>query len=99
MKMKNLKTIRSIMLMAAVSLMITSCADNKKGNTQEAANSEMKNTDEKVELISHNGDAKKVISDYMVLKDALVATDETAAAEAGKVFENTLSNFKLTKYT
>ncbi|MGO3183348.1 MAG: DUF3347 domain-containing protein [Aequorivita sp.] len=46
-----------------------------------------------------NSDAKQVLADYMVLKDALVATDETAAAKAGNKLESTLKGFNVSRYT
>lgn len=48
---------------------------------------------------TQNSDAKQVLADYMVLKDALVATDESAAAKAGKKLESTLKGFKVSNYT
>lgn len=46
-----------------------------------------------------NSDAKQVLTDYMVLKDALVATDEAAAAKAGNKLESTLKGFNVSRYT
>ena len=46
-----------------------------------------------------NSEAKQVLADYMVLKDALVETDEKAAATAGKRLENTLKSFKVESYS
>jgi len=43
--------------------------------------------------------AEQILTDYMSLKDALVATDEKAAAEAGKNLENTLQDFNVDGYT
>ena len=46
-----------------------------------------------------NSDAKQVLADYMVLKDALVATNQKDAAKAGKKLENTLKGFNVSNYT
>ena len=46
-----------------------------------------------------NSGAKQVLADYMVLKDALVATDESAAAKAGKKLESSLKDFNVSSYT
>src|SRR5699024_12597967 len=40
-----------------------------------------------------------ILADYMTLKDALVATDESASAKAGKQLENTLKSFDVSSYT
>ncbi len=44
-------------------------------------------------------DAKQVMADYMALKDALVATDKDAAAQAGKTMESALRGLDISSYT
>lgn len=44
-------------------------------------------------------DAKQVMADYMALKDALVATDKDAAAQAGKKMESALRGLNISSYT
>lgn len=46
-----------------------------------------------------NTDAKQIVVDYMVLKDALVATNKEDAAKTGKKLESTLKGFKVASYT
>lgn len=41
----------------------------------------------------------QVLSDYMTLKDALVATNKDDAAKAGKNLESTLKGFKVSSYS
>ena len=44
---------------------------------------------------NQNHEAKQVMADYMTLKDALVETDEKAAASAGKKLESTLKSMNV----
>ena len=46
-----------------------------------------------------NSEAKQILANYMVLKDALVETDEKAAANAGKKLETTLKSFNVNSYS
>ncbi len=46
-----------------------------------------------------NSGAKQILTDYMTLKDALVADNKDAAAKAGKKLESSLNSFNLSTYT
>ena len=59
----------------------------------------MDSSDTMMDSDDQNSDAKQVLADYMTLKDALVATDESAAAEAGKKLETTFKGFNVNGYT
>ncbi len=48
---------------------------------------------------AQTSDAKQVMADYMALKDALVATDKEAAAQAGKKIESALRGLNISNYT
>ena len=61
--------------------------------------SKMDSSNNMMDSDTQNFDAKQVVADYMVLKDALVATDEAAAAKAGKKLESTLKGFNVSSYT
>ena len=61
--------------------------------------SKMDSSNNMMDSNMQNPDAKQVLADYMVLKDALVATDESAAAKAGKKLESTLKGFNVSSYT
>lgn len=69
-------------------------------NTDSAMNHDnMGTSNDMLDSDTQNSDAKQVLSDYMVLKDALVATDGSAAAKAGKKLESTLKGFNVSSYT
>ncbi len=109
--MKKVRVTTAIMVMAFVSLTAMSCKDGKNEQTEEAAiNSEMNHeegmnhddmssSNSAMASDAQNSGSKLVLADYMVLKDALVATDEKAVASAGKKLENTLKAFNVTSYT
>src|SRR5690625_5478719 len=84
--MKTLKTTIAIMLMALIGLTTMSCKDGEKENSTSSV---------KVNSNTQTNTAEQILTDYMSLKDALVATDEKAAAEAGKNLENTLQDFNV----
>lgn len=48
---------------------------------------------------TQTSDVKKVLADYMILKDALVTDNKDEAAKAGKKLENTLNGFNISSYT
>ena len=90
--MKKVKrTTTMILAMAFVSLTAMSCNDSKAVDSKDAILSET--------TALQNDGAKQVVADYMTLKDALVATDEGAAAKAGKKLETTLKGFNVGSYT
>src|SRR5690554_2546135 len=93
------KATTAIMIMAITSLTAMSCADSQKGDSKDTTLSERSTSDDTETASSiQNEGAKQVLADYMSLKDALVDTDEKAAANAGKKLENTLENFKSDSY-
>lgn len=113
--MKKVRVTTAIMVMAFVSLTAMSCRDNKKEESHDGMDSEMmdeghhddsamdhddmSSSNSAMASDAQNSGSKLVLADYMVLKDALVATDEKAAASAGKKLENTLKAFNVTSYT
>ncbi|WP_026450186.1 DUF3347 domain-containing protein [Aequorivita capsosiphonis] len=107
--MKKVKVTTAIMAMAFVSLTAMSCKDGKTEHSEEAAiNPEMNQainhdamnaSNDMMDSEVQNSDSKQVLADYMVLKDALVATDKDASAKAGKKLESTLKNFNVSSYT
>lgn len=113
--MKKVRITTAIMAMAFLSLSAMSCRDTKKDDSHHRMDSEMMDDGHHQDSSMHhdnmgesgdmmdsdtqNSQSKQVLADYMSLKDALVATDEKAAANAGKKLENTLKNFKVDSYT
>lgn len=100
---KNLR-VTTIMAMAFVGLTALSCKDNKTETPSTTVDSEMSEkqsatsiTQEKSEV--QNPESEVLLADYMILKNALVETDQKAAAAAGKKLENTLKSFKLDSYS
>lgn len=110
--MKNLRT--TILAMAFISLTAMACKDskNEQSNAQDnhsemnhdSANSGMNHdkmnaSNDMVDSNAQNSDANQVLADYMVLKNALVATNKEEASKAGKKLESTLSGFNVGSYT
>ncbi|WP_242203733.1 DUF3347 domain-containing protein [Aestuariivivens insulae] len=102
--MKRVKLTTSIMLMAFLSLSAMSCKEVKKENGQEnAMHSEMDHNEmDQTNPMEHSNiqisGAQSVLKDYMVLKDALVATNKEEAAIAGKQLKVTLKSFDVSGY-
>ncbi|MGV8946303.1 MAG: DUF3347 domain-containing protein [Lutibacter sp.] len=101
--MKKVK-LTTIMVMAFVSLTAMSCKDSKKEDLTDKTHSEMNRNEMNasntmMDSNAQNSDAKQVLADYMVLKDALVATNKDEAAKAGKKLESTLNAFNVSSYT
>lgn len=93
--MKNLKvTTKTMMALAFLGLTTLSCQDSKTETVTEVQSQEVATADSQ----DMNSDAMQVIADYMTLKNALVETDEKAAANAGKKLESTLNEFKVDSY-
>ncbi len=59
----------------------------------------MDSSDTMMDSDTQNSASKQVVADYMALKDALVATDESAAAKAGNKLEATFKGFSVSGYT
>lgn len=105
--MKNLKT--TILAITFISLTLTSCKENKKGEAKKKVNTEMNhnNSDghhdgekkEMVMAVDQNGNSEPILKVYFNLKDALVSDDEAKAKEIGASLEKSLENFDVTKYT
>ncbi|WP_027125007.1 DUF3347 domain-containing protein [Gelidibacter mesophilus] len=98
--MKNLRVTTTIMAMAFVGLTAMSCKDDQKKDSTATMDSEVSQEQASTSKSNvQNPESQQVLADYMVLKDALVATDEKAAADAGKKLESTLKSIKLDSYT
>ena len=97
MKQVNIKT--GMMLLASVSLIAMSCNDSKSNDSADTVQSEVNASGATSDSKVQNSQAQLVLADYMVLKDALVETDEKAAGEAGKKLESTLVDFKVESFT
>lgn len=98
--MKNLRVTTTIMAMAFVGLTAMSCKDGQKEDSTATMDSEVNQEQASTSKSNvQNPESQQVLADYMVLKDALVATDEKAAADAGKKLESTLKSIKLDSYT
>ncbi|MDV7139222.1 DUF3347 domain-containing protein [Maribacter sp. TH_r10] len=113
--MKKVRVTTVIMLMAFVSLTAMSCKDSKKEDSQDAMHSEMNEdahhddsamdhdkmsaSDGMMDSNAQTSDAKQVLTDYMALKNALVATNKEDAAKAGTKLESTLNGFNMSSYT
>ena len=102
--MKKVRVTTVIMAMAFVSLTAMSCKDSKKEEVNDSVPLEMSKdamctSNDKIDSKAQDSESKQVLADYMVLKDALVATDESAAAKAGKKLENTFKGFSASGYT
>jgi|SRR5690554_908954 len=109
--MKKVRVTTAIMAMGFIGLTAMSCKDGKAEHSEEATmhtemnheegmnHDEMDASNTMMDSDTQNSQSKQVLADYMSLKDALVATDEKAAANAGKKLENTLKNFKVDSYT
>ncbi|MBO3098384.1 DUF3347 domain-containing protein [Gelidibacter pelagius] len=98
--MKNLRVTTTILAMAFVGLTAMSCKDGQKEDSSATMDSEVSQEQASTSKSNaQNPESQQVLADYMVLKDALVATDGKAAAEAGKKLESTLKSIKLDSYT
>lgn len=103
--MKKARVTTAILAMAFVSLTAMSCKDSKKEESAAPMSSEMHqenvsdNSEETAMNDEQNSDAKQVLADYMVLKNALVATNKEDAAKAGTKLESTLNGFDVSSYT
>lgn len=101
--MKKVKTTTAILLMAFVGLTAMSCNENKKQDVEqsqtERSKSEVTTSNTTMDSDSQKSNSTQVLADYMVLKDALVATDENTSKTAGKKLENTLEAFNVASYS
>lgn len=109
--MKTVKFATAIMVMSFISVSAMSCNDTKKETSDNISHSEMNHDNNNGDLVDMNSDsntmemnlqdsgAQKIVTDYMALKDALVATSKDEAAKAGKQLEASLRNFDVSGYT
>ena len=75
-------------------------SDGHHDNTDSGMNQDnMNKSNDMMDSEAQDSDTKQVMADYMVLKDALVATDKDAAAKAGNKMVSTLKGFNVNNYT
>lgn len=96
--MKKSKVTTAIMVMAIVSLTAISCKNSNKESTTHMQ-TEMNSSNTKMDSDVQSSAATQVLESYMELKDALIATDEKTAADAGKKLESALKDFNVDDYT
>lgn len=95
----------AVMAMAFLSLFVLSCTDVKKDDAHDhSAHSDMKKDEmvashDMLDSSMQNSGAQMVLADYMVLKDALVETNQEKAAEAGKKLMKSLNEIDSSGYT
>jgi Protein of unknown function (DUF3347) len=109
--MKTVKFATAIMVMSFISVSAMSCKDTKKETSDNISHSEMNHDNNNDDLVDMNSDsntmemnlqdsgAQKIVTDYMALKDALVATSKDEAAKGGKQLEASLRSFDVSGYT
>jgi uncharacterized protein YaaQ len=101
--MKHLKVTTTIFAMAFIGLTALSCKDGKKevsNNTDsEMTPNTMETTNNTVSDQQGTAGIAMVLENYMALKDALVATDNDAAKNAGKLTMDALNTFDMSGYT
>lgn len=59
----------------------------------------MDTSNDMMDANAQTSNAKQVLADYMILKNALVADNKDEAAKAGKKLESTLNGFDVSSYT
>ncbi|MGS0748516.1 DUF3347 domain-containing protein [Halpernia sp. GG3] len=96
--MTDLKMTVTIVTTVLLSLTAFSCKDNKSSK-ETAMNSTTIKSGKTAVTNSQTTSTKQVVTDYMTLKDALVATNKDGAAKAGLAMEASLSSCDLSKYT
>ncbi|MEZ4855791.1 MAG: DUF3347 domain-containing protein [Gelidibacter sp.] len=109
--MKTVKLATAIMVMSFISVSAMSCKNTKKETLENTSHSEMNHDSNNghhddmnaesnsMEMNLQDSGAKKIVADYMALKDALVATNKDEAAKAGKQLEASLKSFDISGYT
>lgn len=95
----NLRVKSMAMVMVLIGLTAMSCKEDP--NTKEDSDtirveSSTPTAPKKSNIL--NPESELVLTDYMTLKNALVETDKSTAAEAGKKLEKTLKSFTVDKY-
>lgn len=74
-------------------------SENSIQHEEGMEHNDMNESNDRMESEATPSDAKQVMADYMSLKDALVATDKDAAAQAGKKMESALRGLNVSSYT
>lgn len=112
--MKKVRVTTAIITMALISLTAMSCKDGKKeensapmsdemhkegDHDHEDGMHEMKESNDAMNSDAQASDSKQVLADYMELKNALVADNKDAAAQAGKKMESALRGLNISSYT
>ena len=109
--MKTVKLATAIMVMSFISVSVMSCKDTKKETSDNISHTEMNHDSttghhddmnsesNSMEMNLQDSGAQKIVTDYMALKDALVATNKDEAAKAGKQLEASLKSFDISGYT
>lgn len=96
--MTNIKIIATVATAVFLSFTAFSCNENKSTKEATAQNTSMNSG-----AMATNGakysNAKQVVTDYMTIKDALVATNKEDAAKAGLAMGTALNSFDISSYT
>lgn len=99
--MKNLKSILGVMLIAILTFTVTSCRDSKKeddhdmemeSDDMEMDDSSM-NSSDNMSMGQNKSASDAIIANYLELKNALVADNTEAAANAGKTLLDDFDKF------
>jgi hypothetical protein len=99
--MKNLKSILGVMLIAILTFTVTSCRDTKKeddhdmemeSDDMEMDDSSM-NSSDNMAMGQNKSASDAIIANYLELKNALVADNTEAAANAGKTLLDDFDKF------
>ncbi len=111
-KIKNLKSILGVMLIAILTFTVTSCRDSKKEESDDMdhGDMEMEHDDMEINDSSMNSSDNRsmtkdksasdaIIVNYLELKNALVADNTEAAASSGKKVVSALKAFEVAKYS
>lgn len=110
--MKNLKSILGVLLIATLTITVTSCRDSKKEedhdmdhddmemehNNMEMNDSSMKSSDN-MGMDQNKSASDAIIVNYLELKNALVADNTEAAASSGTKIVSALEAFDVKNYS
>ncbi len=96
--MTNLKITATVATAIILSFTAFSCSDNKSAKETKIDKTTMK-SGEKPTTDEQSTSAKQVVADYMIIKDALVATNKEEVAKAGVAMGKTLNSFDVGTYT
>lgn len=101
--MKHLRT-TTILVMASLSLNLMSCKNSKKKQLNNEMHSvmiqdTMNESNYMVNSKVQSSGVKQILANYMILKHALVETNEDEAAKIGEKLKNRLKDFNVSSYT